>query len=186
MTGDININILNESIQDIGNLYMDMLGQNNFIPCIKQPTRWNPQTIFFSCIDHFNFRTLKPSELELIRTAVIRTEVTDHYSTIATLNLTDGKYICDSNNTNTFNVLNYVKLEEILQNEPWVSVLSCNDVNESSNIFLNKFKHAIACSTESNKKSCKNKPIKEWMTPKLVLSIRNRDKQVLNIPIMKD
>lgn len=35
------------------------------------------------------------------------------------------------------------------------------------------------------KKSCKNKPIKEWMTPNLVLSIRNRDKlakQVLKYP----
>lgn len=52
LIGDININILEENIRDIGHDYLDILHQHNSIPTVTKPTRVkvnqrrNEQTIF--------------------------------------------------------------------------------------------------------------------------------------------
>lgn len=96
LIGDININILEENIGDIGHDYLDILHQHNSIPTVTKPTRVkvnqrrNEQTTFttISCrctkVDHVMYKSRSMNE---IISAIIHTDITDHFSTLTKIDL---------------------------------------------------------------------------------------------------
>lgn len=113
---DININILPNNITNLGQTYLDTLMRHNFISCINQPTRFDLTHETLTCIDHILFRPNKPTDIQNIKTSVIHTNITDHYSTIATIespNYSNNK----TDPIKTRNYLNYDLLTENISKE---------------------------------------------------------------------
>uniref|UniRef100_A0A8D9F8E3 Endonuclease/exonuclease/phosphatase domain-containing protein n=1 Tax=Cacopsylla melanoneura TaxID=428564 RepID=A0A8D9F8E3_9HEMI len=151
IVGDLNINILQTTIEDIGQTYLDMTIEHNFIPCITDPTRLDITYGTETCIDHIMFRPIKPADIEIINTSVLHTTITDHYSTIATLQTTNNSNN-DNNNTNQRSTLHtYIDYDVLLpklEAETWEQIMTCQDVNETANRFTNQLNKLI---TESIK-----------------------------------
>uniref|UniRef100_A0A8D9DVE6 Endonuclease/exonuclease/phosphatase domain-containing protein n=1 Tax=Cacopsylla melanoneura TaxID=428564 RepID=A0A8D9DVE6_9HEMI len=136
LIGDMNINILQDNMTDLGQNYLDTLMTHNFISCIRQPTRDDPERDRISCIDHIMFKPSLPSDIDNVKTAVLHTHITDHYSTIVTITMTDQITHIDDLKTKRF--INYELLEQDLSNEHWEDILLCNDVNDAANMFTHK------------------------------------------------
>lgn len=114
LIGDMNINILPDNMTDLGQNYLDTLMTHNFVSCIRQPTREDLERGNTSCIDHIMYKPSHPSDLENIKTAVLHTHITDHYSTIATIT-TD--HVTHTEDPKHKHILNFEQLDQDLSNE---------------------------------------------------------------------
>uniref|UniRef100_A0A8D8V7N4 Endonuclease/exonuclease/phosphatase domain-containing protein n=1 Tax=Cacopsylla melanoneura TaxID=428564 RepID=A0A8D8V7N4_9HEMI len=114
--GDINIDILDENDQHSLN-YLNIIHSHNFLPCINQPTRVQinetRSTITQTCIDHILFKSTKLLDLN---TAILKTDITDHYIVAANLILNTQIH---EKSTETFDktIINYTTLNNCLMQE---------------------------------------------------------------------
>lgn len=180
LVGDININILEQNIENNGHEYSDIIHGHNYIPTITQitrekiNTRRRDQTTYktISCIDHINYKSRKLNE---IQSAIIHTNISDHYSTITKLNIEK-----EQNNTSTtyknYIHIDYEKLNEILSNENWNTILESNDPDYCTNLFTQTLKTKIDQYSSTKTYSNRQTPLKPWMTQALLASLRNRDR----------
>jgi len=83
------------------------------------------------CLDHIFIKNINQC---IIETGVLQTNITDHFSTISSIE-NENKEISSKNSVK---IINYKKLNEFFKNEKWVELFICNDVNECVNIFLKK------------------------------------------------
>lgn len=142
--GDINTNILQNS--DVSNEYLNLMYEMRFISTINVETRL--QNNSGSCIDHL-FVQQKYDENK-INPIVLQSTVTDHFSLVLQIEFPK----LPQNDKNNFLIKTYInkpKLIENLKRENWQDVYSENDVNESSNVFLDKIKTYILNNTKSTK-----------------------------------
>lgn len=179
LIGDINLDIREGEETVASENYLDVLGRHNFVSCISQPTRTNPTNGKQTCIDHIMFRPYRTNDLDSLTTTILQTDITDHFSIAGTLqfnNPTINVSVPDRDSLKIIRNVNYERLENILSTENWDDVLQCTDVNIATRTFCCKLREFIDDCTETNTLSAKIRPIKPWMNPSLVLSIRNRDR----------
>lgn len=124
--GDINFNIIGYDCVD--NEYLDTLSENGFKSFINVFTR-TPICMRASCLDHIFIKNVNECNIEA---GVLQTNITDHFYTILSIE-NENK---ETSTKNSFKMIDYKKLNEFFNNEKWVELFNCNDVNECVNIFL--------------------------------------------------
>lgn len=168
--GDLNIDILDNDVYS--DRYMNSLLQAGLVQCIDRATRVTDNDRG-SCLDHI-FTSY--CDLQNVRSAVVHTEITDHYSTVLTITDTDHSHSVTQPTTQ----LTYIDLNVLtdqLSHSNWDPVLSCLEVNASTDNFLSIIKGAMERSTKLiNKSNSRFKKLKPWITTDLIACIRYRDK----------
>ena len=159
LIGDININILNELCKDIQG-YLNILSQFGFKSLINKPTRIQ------TCIDHIFLK----SSLLLSHSAIFRSDITDHYSTICKLGFSHVILPPDSVYKT---IVNYPKFFEYLTNY--------NFTFNSGYRLEDQYKYFVCIinSLQNNFKSkinCKKKFRREWMTPEIHRLVLRKEK----------
>lgn len=167
VTGDLNINILNTSDNDVDN-YLNLLAFNGYLSQLNKVTRVNKKTR--SCIDHIFVKSNTGTDLSSF---VLQTRVSDHYPIIL-----NAKNIGSPNSTKKHRTihtkLNLQKLEEDVKNENWDQIYRCKDANLATNLFIEKLKMLTNKNTVRAYKKI-NKKIKPWVTEGLITSMKKRD-----------
>ena len=178
ITGDININIINEKHKQADD-YLNLLAHHGLRVAINKPTRVDGLTI--SCIDHFMIKSKM-----LIKSFIYETTITDHFATGITIS---KEQKIQNNNNETVCRLNtdYSMLIERLRKSNWSPVLKTDDAEVAAEQFLNIYTECLTSSTSKNvtKISRSRIKLKPWITDGLMFSIRKRDnihKQVRHNP----
>lgn len=172
IVGDINIQILDDSMDDLGHRYMNIMYEFGFYQLLKSVTR--PQSK--NCLDHIFFKT-NNKLLEFIP-SVYHSNITDHYTTTALITFINKVDFEDSETYKYNSNINYDDLLLDISNETWDTVMSCNDPDNGIEIFYQILNTNIIKHTNktTQKVSSKFKKIKPWITNGIVKSIRTRDK----------
>lgn len=173
--GDINIDL--NKIDAVSVRYQNILSFYGFKSCINEDTRVNIMNGSSTCIDHIFLKNL--NDFDNIIGYVCQNNITDHYSTILSLN----KIGLSIQNNNIFNIkkIDYIlfdKLKHFLGSEYWVNVLNSNNVDTAVSYFFSKIDNYIKmCKLTKNICLSKSKiKFKKWITSGIVTSIRCRDR----------
>ncbi len=166
LIGDINANLI--STDKKTERYLDVLYEAGFICGIDKPTRVDGNSR--TCIDHI---FVNHENIENIRTAIIETEITDHYSIFLSIKL--DVYTTVSQSNEIF-FLDNVKFSKQVAEYDWDKVLQNEDLNECANVFLEGLNECMNNSKKVIKAKPRLRPLKPWISVALVRSIRKRDK----------
>jgi len=171
--GDLNLDLLKRD--NITDKYLDCLIGGGFVQCIDKPTRVTG--VSKSCLDHI---FTKYNDFSEVKSAVIQTAITDHYSTGLTITTTalppDTVHTTALPPPHTY--LDYALLTHLLAHSNWAPVTTCNN---NVNFCANNFSKIVVNCVESSKKifkcnSTRAKKLKPWITGDLIRQIRLRDK----------
>lgn len=164
--GDLNIDI--KSQKEHANEYLDNLYEYGFHSLINEYTRIQGSSK--SCLDHIFIKSTKPNFST--KAAVLKSNFTDHYCTMAITELNSNLKIAKKDNY--INRLNKDTYKSLLINTNWQSFYSSENPEQATDILMNKLKEILNKSTTKIKQ--KNiKKRKEWMTAGLLTSIATRD-----------
>ena len=168
--GDININILDKQ-NNITQSYLNILSTHGYISCINKPTRTenNSNTI----IDHI-FIKYNNYSVDKIKSIIYETTITDHYTIILNLNL-DSKIKIENKSKNTYYIIDYKKLQELISQENWDDIYKNSNVEEITNLLIRKIQNSIDKSKKFINKKTTYK-IKPWITEGIIISINKRNK----------
>lgn len=162
LTGDINLDIMPNNIGRQSSNYLNMLATMGYKQCIDIPTRKN------SCLDHFMVKSLNHS----IKTVVFD-EFTDHSPILLYINkIKLNKSKTEYEKT----ILNYDGISKDLNKTCWDQYFLISNANEAANKLINILQDAIKTNSKIVKISKRNLPLKPWITPGVIKSIRKRDK----------
>lgn len=164
LIGDINIDI----IGNVNNDFLDMMAESSFKSFINIFTRVNGIGSH-SCLDHI-FIKADESKLKKINAGVIQTQITDHFSVITSVPISN--YVKNNNKSTLINSINYDLIDTLLQNEDWSFLYEKSNVNELIELFYRKILNFIEKTSKLININSKNKRLKEWMTKGLLISTR--------------
>lgn len=162
LTGDININIMSGSVSACSQEYLDMLSSHGLAQGINIPTRQN------SCIDHFMVKSSNKWQTFVFE------ELTDHCPIL----------LETENIINLFNQkpahfkqsINFENIGKALENVSWDVYFATSDANEACNLLIKTLSTIINNNKSLVQISNKFRPIKPWITPGMLKSIRKRNK----------
>lgn len=170
LIGDMNIDIIKKNEQNV-NLYLSTLNLYGFQSTINGPTHIK------TCLDHIFIKNKLKSNLIRKSTFILNSDLTDHFPVMIS-------FLCDNNNKNetkyvtkTTNTINYETFRNLISNETWLTVVSEDDVEISTEKFCKIVTDILSQSKE--KKTCTYKDrnkIKPWITNGIINSIKQRDK----------
>lgn len=166
--GDVNIDILSENINSYE--YLDILSENGFISQINKYTR--EQNESKSCLDHI-FLKSKSGVSHGDVAAIIKTNITDHYTTI--LNIGTEKVKECINENKIYEIIDKTKLLDLIRNETWSDIYYHDNPDTSYNIFYDIIKQAIKQSTIIKMFNNKTRKRKPWITTGIIRSMNKRD-----------
>lgn len=169
--GDMNINIKVEN--DLSFEYLNILSEYNFISLINETTRINETGGTGTCIDHIFLKT-KNTLNDNYRSFIIKTCITDHYTTV--LNILE--HTQEKNyeiNEKHIKYINYKKLKELLRDYNWAQFYELKDVNLAAEKFVDIVKENMQQSTIIQRIKKKETKRSSWITNGLVRSINKRD-----------
>lgn len=168
--GDLNIDILPNNITDEGEEYFDTLSQNGLLSKVNNVTRPNSTNhCEGSCIDHI----FSSSKIQ-VDGYVIKTYITDHYSTLATV-LLEQKQAEQGITPKTTKELNNEHLRLLLSQIDWTDLEAHENVNNIAEAIFDRIGRSIENATTVREIPHRLRPIKPWITPGLVKAIRKRD-----------
>lgn len=169
--GDINIDI-SSSNADCTEEYLNLLAEKGFVSIINKNTRVT--NLSSTCIDHI-FVKNKPDLTVDIIPAIIKTNITDHYTTVVQIINEKINLNHTQNTKQTFKKVNEKKLLDLVKNECWEDIYNCNDPEKATRLFYTTYESLVQQSTSVIQyKSVKKK--KPWISKGLVTSIKERDK----------
>lgn len=163
LTGDINLDIMPNKINGQCSDYLNMLASLGYKQCIDKPTRKN------SCLDHF---MVKGFEHNTVKTVVFE-EFTDHSPILLYVNKTQ---ILKTTIEYERIKMNYEKITKELNEICWDNYFLTTDTNEAANYLVNVIHNAINTNSKTIKIPKRNRPLKPWITPSVIKSLRKRDK----------
>jgi hypothetical protein len=184
--GDINLNIIGERLNNKHNQYLNLLFSKGFTPCINSPTR--ETQISSTCIDHIFFRSSNTVTNIPIKSCILKSTVTDHYTTMFSR---DSAYLTNILDDHCDNIprtkINYESLVCKVKTETWDETLRETDASSALELFMKTLNKHILKSTETTnvRVNSRYKKIKPWITAGLIKSIRNRDKMHLKLQKLK-
>uniref|UniRef100_A0A8D8QVA8 Tick transposon n=2 Tax=Cacopsylla melanoneura TaxID=428564 RepID=A0A8D8QVA8_9HEMI len=173
--GDININILPETLQSTSTEYLNSLSEFGFVPCINNPTRVTTESS--TCIDHIFY---SGDNITNIKSCICQISITDHYGIALNINKND---VTQDNEIKRkeIKIIDYQKLNNTLENENWDDFYNEIDIHKKCKLLTNKLTTNISNCTTVKRIQSKYKPIKPWISIGLVTSIRVRDKLALKV-----
>ena len=128
--GDLNINIITNKHSQAESL-LCMLVETGHNSGINTPTRIAGASV--SCIDHIHLRSSV-----IAKTAVIKSTVTDHYSTI--IGLCDHNCVKDGQSFYTLSKFDLDTFKDSISKVNWTNILNEKDTNNATLLFLEKLK----------------------------------------------
>lgn len=161
-TGDINLDILPNNVNNNTNSYLDLMAMYGLVPGVNLPTRVN------TCIDHIMVKSCHPW-----KTIVFEQQLTDHSPILLYINKTG---ISRKNIAHSKLSIKYHDLLDQLSKETWTDLYSMNDVNTAVELFVNRLCLYISKNTKTTRVPKNKRPLKPWITFGVVRSIRKRDK----------
>lgn len=175
--GDINFNLLDNSSLDVTN-YHYMLNEHGYISYINEITRETETSK--SILDHIFIRRARYiNDCVTIKPVVVRTALTDHFATLASLSFSFKIINRPPENLVQINRTDFKKLSRHLNEEGWEDVLKSKDVQSSYNIFIDQIHGLLQhCTVTIQRKFVKLKP---WITCGLIVSIKKRDRLKKNL-----
>lgn len=182
LIGDLNIDILEN--KEYTNDYLNILSENAFISAVNCVTRKSGQE--GSCIDHAFIKS--PTELDFVIPMVIKTNITDHYTTALQIIFPEKQNIPNLK-PRYRNILNMDKFSEILSQKDWSELYQCENAESATEYFVNFLQNEINKCTSKIKIKRINKKRKDWITDGLVKSVNTKNiyqKQLLKNPHDKD
>lgn len=168
--GDVNIDIKSKKVDETIEDYLNVLFENNFESVINEYTR--VQGLSKSCIDHIFLKMKQKHEIIPI---VLKSNITDHYSTILQIKNLGDKNVSKEHNGNTIKVINFKKLKELASIADWNTIYSMTNVNKIAEYLTKLVKEIVKSSTNSKNIMRRNRKRKPWITNGLVTSINKRD-----------
>lgn len=162
LTGDINIDILPDNLNNNSNRYLDLMAMYGLIQGINVPTRIS------TCIDHFMIKGCHSW-----KTVVFEQLLTDHSPILLYINKTN---LNRNHVTNIKTRIMYHELQEQLSKESWSDLYTTVDVNIAFKLFTTRLSSYIRNNTIITKVPKSKRPLKPWITLGVVRSIRKRDK----------
>lgn len=174
--GDLNIDILRPSTES--NNLQDCLFSFNFHPLITLPTRVTDNTA--TCIDHIWSNTYNTH-----MSGIFKTDVTDHFSVICSLNYKPNKKTCqisfrDHSQFNLQKVRDeYYKVTESYYNDGYGL-----DLNGKTELFLKLLYNLYdRCCPIKNKTVSIKRMMKPWLTDDIVQQVRVKHDKFSNYKI---
>lgn len=181
LCGDININLFDDSIES--NSYVNTLAKFGYTSAINDFTRITDNSK--TCIDHifinnyFKLNDSQNTDSDALKAYILKTSITDHFSTIITLE----KSNCKSNTIDHQLIerrrINWKRLNSLITSDNWTRLYETNNADaaiEEFNLTINRFILSSSNTLLNNEYKNKNKKIKQWITKGLITSIRNREK----------
>src|SRR5436190_9894698 len=164
--GDVNADLINTNNKT--ERYLDAMAAAGLMCGVSEPTRVAGDTR--TCLDHV---FINHDNYENVRTAVIQTEITDHYTVYAEIKFGTHRQTRDAPSTYIDNKL----LSDLIKGSDWTAVTSEPGLNASANCFMDIISN---CVNQAKKSKTVPKPrlknLKSWITEGIVRSIRKRDK----------
>lgn len=176
VTGDININICQNSKDKYASQYLDLVASFGLLPAHIFPTRKR------ACLDHVLIKSKSPST-----TLVVENTLTDHSATILSLTLK----VRSTSASKKVTKINYDTLGTQLRATDFSKMyqLNCNDC---ASYFVRTLGELVKSSTNTIVLPRRKIILKPWITPGLVRCMRNRDAMHRNLqnnpdnPIIKE
>lgn len=169
--GDFNINILQNN--DVNEQYLNLMSEHAFLSYINDFTRIENNSK--SCIDHIFIKTdISPQNILPI---ILHSKISDHFPQLLKITLQEKiNNNLNKQNSNIISSINYDILKNYLSNNVnWDDILQGNDVNNTTEIFIDAIKNAVQMSTEYKTLKHSNRKRKSWITLGLMTSINYRD-----------
>lgn len=162
--GDANINLKKVNDPQV-NKYLEVMASKGLTNVINQSTRVNIAANTSTIIDHIFVSITK----EDIVSAVIETDISDHYATMyATRNYAERQIIEEMPIK-----INQHKVNQLIEETNWQSLCEETDVERLYNNFVHKMNDIYTQSTKVT--NTKNRKQKTWMTPDVVRMCKRRD-----------
>ncbi|KAL3275062.1 hypothetical protein HHI36_019834 [Cryptolaemus montrouzieri] len=129
---------------DQGQEYLNIFSERGYMSAINTPTGVQGNHSF--CIDHMFVRSKIPEEK--FCPIVWRSRLTDHYSVLLGINLSENHISCDSDAIlNYRKLINYSKLKNILAEESWEQIDDCESPELAADKLVENLNHYSALST---------------------------------------
>lgn len=160
-TGDINIDIMPESIKGQAAEYVNLMAAFGLAQGVDRPTHQR------TCLDHFMVKSQNKAH------TIVFNEFTDHSPIMLLINSTLKK-----SKTINYNKI-HINTEEIaksLQNHKWDEFLAITDTNVAAESLVNTLKAVIENNTTVITIPKRKQPMKPWITMGVLKSIKKRDK----------
>lgn len=142
--GDTNINLFDDSAES--NLYFNTLAKFGYTSTINDYTRITDNSK--TCIDHIfinnylNSNDNKITDSDTLKAYILKTSITDHFSSIITLRKSNCKPTLNDHQSIERKHINWNRLNLLIANENWNKLYEINDTNtiiEEFNSTINKF-----------------------------------------------
>lgn len=180
MIGDFNIDICSsfdftrdKSLSQIENEYLDTFASHGYLSVINSPTRLSTES--YTCIDHI---FLKHKEAVECKGVVLKTHITDHFTTVV---LIPGSQDMPRSSPNHRNKTDFSQLESMVKDYNWGPVLANSDPNLSTDLFVNTLGTMINQSTKTVRSKKNLNKLKPWISTALIAEIKRRDKLKLQL-----
>lgn len=160
-TGDVNLDTLNQNNNGHTSIYLNLLATYGLRPGVTCPTRLT------SCLDHFMIKSTSK-----VQTFVFD-ELTDHSPILLCIDYPTPKFYPIPHYTTK---IDFSGLNRTLATICWNELYEITDVNKAAEIINLKIEECIAQNTVLKKISKRKLPLKPWLTPGIVRSIRKRRK----------
>ena len=177
ITGDLNIDLLNNNANAISNECMNLLLSHSFVPLINKPTRVTNSSA--TLIDNIFVNNLHCT----FKSGIVYNDISDHFPIITQFDFSYSR----KNNTKEqknrcFSSSNIAKFFTYLESTDWDSLLLEQNEPCDVNILYSKFfeiysrlfSHAFPISNQ--KPNRKKNPRTEWITPGLIRSCMVKSK----------
>lgn len=163
LTGDINLDILPGRITSQTAKYLMLMAYYGMVTGINEPTTST------TCLDHFMVRITKRWQ------TFIFNEITDHSPILLVI---DNVKIVQSLEamSNVKIKLDHPAIRESIAALNWDDYLTLVDTDKAADNLVDKIQTVIKANTKTVTYPCRMKPLKPWITPGVIKSIRNRNK----------
>ena len=166
--GDMNIDLLNQDDRNVIE-YCNILSSLGFDNMVTDVTRAHDTSM--SCIDHIITRS---SDI-LLYPGVIKTSITDHYSTTLAIVDPQARKVRDESEEITVKKIDYSALGKMIECTNW-SLVFVDGLNDSVNAFISMLKMCIEKCTVIKKYKRNYNKLTPWISLGMIVSIKNRDK----------
>lgn len=165
ITGDINIDIGNNTLDQKAESYLDLTSHYGFTPGHLYPTRQG-----LTCLDHIFVKTG-----HLSKTVVCRSDLTDHDTVILGIENKPIHFNENSNIGSTVYKLDYQTTLKELSDTDWNKLYDITDTSIAFEYFHESINNIIESNKTTVLKPNSKVTKRSWITPGLLNCIRRRD-----------
>lgn len=162
VTGDINLDIIPNNIDDRASTYLELLACHGLLPAHVIPTRDK------TCLDHAMIKSRLNS-----KTLIIDNSLTDHNGTVfISIDLTHYNPLSKT----MVSKVDYQGISNDILKTDLGHVMKCTDCEEATNMLINSISTIINNNTTVINLTRRKTPLKPWITEGLLRCIRTRDR----------